>query len=222
MTAAGPAQKSPAPAAARPRPVPGILNDTAELARVARIKTLIIRQNWIIAGLALVFAVALPLTLPAYSYFARTPDNRVRQMVGLDMPNMTNRAVLSWVTTSVTEIMTMGFGDMDVKLPKEKVRFTTHGWDIYTDAFVRQKIGETFKQNQLVLTTAPSNVPVITAQGVNPDGAYQWNVQMPVIMTYATNNNVTDQKRALVSLSITRVPISQSPAGIAIQNWDLQ
>ncbi|MDE2029422.1 MAG: DotI/IcmL/TraM family protein, partial [Alphaproteobacteria bacterium] len=85
----------------------------------------------------------------------------------------------------------------------------------------RDKIGEAFKERQLVLTTVPSDTPVIVAQGVNADNVYQWNVQMPVIMTYATNNNVTSQQRAIVFLSIVRVPAEQSPSGIAIRNWSI-
>ena len=108
----------------------------------------------------------------------------------LNMPNMTNRAILSWTINSVTEIMTFGFGDFNAKLAQQKTALYGRWLDKFRHEFLKQKIGETFKQNQLVLTTVPSNVPVILSQGQNDQGDYQWKVQVPVIMTYATNNNV--------------------------------
>jgi intracellular multiplication protein IcmL len=117
--------------------------------------------------------------------------------------------------------MTMGFGDMDIRLPQQRKRFTPEGWEAFNKAFVAQKIGETFKQSQLVLTTVPSDTPVIIAQGPNAENIYQWIVQMPVIMTYATNNNAMRKERAFVTLTIVRVPADESSAGIAIQSWHL-
>ena len=194
-------------------------DDKTLLAQFARLRKLVTVQTWAIGALTLVLLIILPLAQPVFLYYAMTPDKKLLQLVGLDMPNMTNRALLSWATNSVTEIMTMGFGDMDAKLPKQKWRFTKDGWNAYTTIFVRKKIGDTFKESQLVLTTTPSNTPVIIAQGVNPEQIYTWVVQMPVIMTYATNNNVTHKEREIVTLTIVRAPVEESPSGIAIQSW---
>jgi intracellular multiplication protein IcmL len=172
-------------------------------------------------GLCGLLLITLVVTQPIYYYLAQNPEGDRLQMVGLDVPNMTSRAVLSWSTTSITEIMTMGFGDMNVRLPQQRNRFTASGWKAFNKAFTQQKIGETFKQSQLVLTTVPSNTPVIVWQGINEDNVYQWVVQMPVIMTYATNNNVMRRERALAVLFIVRVPTEDSSAGIAIKNWEL-
>jgi len=207
--------------ARRPASADGI-DERSAIARFARLKKLVTMQTWAIGILTLILALALPFAAPVYLYYAVKPDKKMMQLAGLPMPNMTNRAVLSWATTSITEIMTFGFGDIDTKVLQQKWRFTSEGWDSYLQAFIRKGIDKTFKQNQLVLTTAPSNTPVITAQGVGPDKAYVWVVQMPVIMTYATNNNVTSRKNGIVTLTITRVPIEQSPAGIAIKTWDLK
>ncbi|MDR3448895.1 MAG: DotI/IcmL/TraM family protein [Alphaproteobacteria bacterium] len=210
------------PVPSRPRraaPPPDIIDEQTAILRMDKIKKLVTIQAWIIGSLALVLLVALPFVQPVYLYYAMKPDGQVMRMVGLDMPNMTNRAVLSWAATSISEIMTMGFGDMDVKLPHERVRFTKQGWEAYNTAFVQQEVGEKFKQSQMVLTTVPSNTPVIVSQGTNLDNVYEWHVQMPVIMTYA--NTTVVRQRAIVRLTIIRVPAEDSAAGIAIQNWDM-
>ena len=118
--------------------------------------------------------------------------------------------------------MTMGFGDIDILMPKLRNRFTNKGWEAYVKSFQAMQIRESFKQNQLVLTTVPSNSPVIVEQGTNVEQVYQWSVQMPIIMTYSTNNNVTKKQRSTVTLTIVRVPTEDNPSGIAIRNWDIQ
>jgi intracellular multiplication protein IcmL len=210
------------PAASAPRlsaQEGAVLNEQTAIARFERLKNLVRIEAWVILGLCVALVLLLPFAQPVYLYLSLTPEKKVAQMTGLTMPNMTNRAVLAWSTTSITEILTMGFGDIDMRLPKQKIRFTPDGWDSYTKFFTDAKIGQTFKQNQLVLTTVPSNTPVILAQGVNDDHIYQWVVQMPVIMTYATNNNVQSQNRKIITLTIVRVPANVSPDGIAIQRW---
>jgi intracellular multiplication protein IcmL len=199
-----------------------MIDERLATARFKGLKARVQIQTWIISVLALLLVLMLPFAQPINFYYARSTDKTLVEMVGLNMPNMTDRAVLSWATSSIVEIMTMGFGDIDTKIPKERIRFTADGWKAYTKAFIQQKIGESFKQSQLVLTSAPSNTPVIVAQGINPDNVYQWVVQMPVIMTYATNNNVTTKNSGIVTLTIIRVPTEDNVDGIAIDAWNIQ
>jgi len=179
-------------------------------------------QSYVIGALCLLFVIGLPFFQPIYMYYALTPEKQGMMMVALTMPNMTNRAVLSWATNSITEIMTIGFGDFEQRLMAQRPRFTPEGWESFTNAFVRQKIGQSFRQNQLVLTTVPSDTPVIVAEGENPKHIYEWHVQMPVIMTYATNNNVTRREKAIIELTVTRVSPQDNPAGIGIAAWQLK
>jgi len=181
----------------------------------------LVRLNaYIILLLGAVLVFGVPFFEPVYQYFAMNPQHQVLPIVALNMPNMTNRALLSWATNSTTEIMTMGFGDYEKHLLEQRYRFTEDGWESFAKAFDRQRIGELFRQRQLVLTTVPSNTPVIIAQGINDKHVYQWRVQLPVVLTYATNNQVTKGEKAIIELTIVRVPPETYPAGIAIKNWN--
>lgn len=190
--------------------------------RYKKLLQFVMLETVTIAVLSGIFLFAMPFFMPVYEYYAMNPQKQGVQLVALTMPNMTNRAILSWATTSITEIMTLGFGDFENKLGQQQIRFTPEGWDGFRNAFIKQKIGESFKQNQLVLTTVPSNTPVIVAQGVNENHIYQWRVQMPVIMTYATNNNITKHEKSVIDLTIVRVRAEQSPSGIGIDSWSLR
>jgi hypothetical protein len=225
---AKPAPGTPPPRAAKART--GFLTDDpiaidilpgeeAERRRYAKLLKIVFIETLAIASLTGFLIFTLPVYHPIYQYFARNPDGQSTPLVALDVPNMTNRAVLSWAVTSVTEILTIGFGDFEKKLLTQKFRFTPSGWESFTGAFDNLKTGKTFLEDQLVLTTVASDTAVIIAQGVNEDGVYQWKVQIPVIMTYATNNNVTRRNHTLITLTIERVWPEQSPAGIAIRTW---
>lgn len=209
-----PAQASPPKPAAKPAPA-------ASGPDLAKLRKRVVFQSYVIAALVAVLFVMLPFAKPAYVYYGLESEDRGRVLVGLDVPNMTNQALLSWASASVTEILTFGFGDLNVKLPKQQSRFTKEGWDAFVKGFLQQKIGETFRQSQLVLTTVPSNTPVITAQGINLKKQYEWIVQIPLIMTYATNNNVARKERGVITLRIVRVPATENPAGLAIKGWYL-
>ncbi len=201
--------------------VDSVLDEQAESLKHQRLVRRVTSQSIAIAILSFLLLLASPFAAPVYQYYLRNNKSELVQLVPLTMPNMTNRAILSWATTSVTEIMTVGFGDYEQKLKAQRPRFTPEGWDAFAKAFDRQKIGEAFKNSQLVLTTVPSNTPVIVMQGVNEKQIYQWRVQMPVIMTYATNNNVNRHEKAVIDLTIIRVKPEQNPSGIGIDTWTI-
>ena len=196
-----------------------IAGDATARAQVDALLRSMTRRAVVIAALAGLLAAALPFFQPIIRYYAISPERQVTMMVPLDLPNLTNRAILSWSANAVTEIMTIGFGDFDAKLGAQRNRFTANGWDAFRTAFLANKIDQALRQHQLVLTTVPADTPVIVSQGENDEHAYQWKVQMPVTMTYATNNNRSVPSAAVVELTITRVPYERSATGIAIDSW---
>jgi hypothetical protein len=201
-------------------PVPvDVVNEQSAKANFKRAAGLIGFQTLIIAGLGAILVFGEPFFQPIYEYYTINGPE-VTRIVSLTMPNMTNPALLSWAENSITEIMTIGFGDFTKKLISQRSRFTADGWDAFVASFLNQGIDQTFRKDQLVLTTIPSGPAVIDHQGPDEKGVYQWNISMPVVMTYATNNNVTNRQKASISLTIIRDP--DSPSGIAIQTWSKQ
>ncbi len=199
-----------------------VMDEAGADARHSHLVHFVMTETVVIAILTGILLIGTPFFRPVYMYYARNPESQVMALVPLTLPNMTNRAVLSWATNSITEIMTIGFGDFQTRLNAQRPRFTQEGWESFTKAFIRQKIGQTFKDQQMVLTTVASGTPVIVAQGVNDKHVYEWHVQMPVIMTYATNNNVTQRAPSIIELTVVRVPADQSPSGIGISGWTIK
>ena len=204
-----------------------IADEADAIARQRRLITLISVQGLAIGILAGIMILGAPIMRPIYKYKTVSPNNPdssehfATDLVPLFNPNLTNQAVLSWAATSVTEIMTLGFGDFDHQLIVQRKRFTAQGWESFLKALVKQKIRDAFKTQQLILTTVPSDTPVIVAQGEDQDDGYKWVVELPVIMTFATNNNVTRKSRSIVRLTVVRVPGQDNVGGIAIKTWEV-
>jgi len=196
-----------------------IVDEVVEKARFRRILRVVQMQIMAIAFMTLFFLGAAPILRTVYLYYAVDTSRHAMRLAELPMPNMTNQAILSWATKSITEIMTFGFGDYLPHLRAQQGRFTPEGWTSFVAAFDKMKLGQAFKDRQLVLTTVPSDTAVILSQGFNPKHVYEWKVEMPVVMTYATNDNITHKDSAIVDLTISRIPTSDNPEGIAIKIW---
>lgn len=193
-----------------------IVNEKLELGRAERSIKKLTYQAALVAFFACGLAVGAPFFAPLYVYHSITPEGKTALLVPLELPNLTNPAIVSWAATSITEILSFGFGDIKEKTMRQKIRFTKPGWKAFVKSFMSSKVGETFQKSQMVMTTVPSDTPVIISQGINEDDVYEWKVEVPIITTYAANNNVIKPERATMQLTIVRVPNGESPAGIAI------
>ncbi len=184
------------------------------------------RRMYIVLALVILNILLAPLFRPTYHYVALSDDKKTKPLMALLEPNQTDQSVLSWAATSITEIMTFGFGDFDQRITAQRSRFTAVGWRSFLDSLIEQNLRENIKGRQLVLTTVPTDSPVIVSKGEVEDDeyngkekTYRWIVEMPVIMTYTTNNNVSSASKGIVRLTIVRVSGKQNPTGIGIKTW---
>jgi len=184
---------------------------------------LVMKQSLSILVLVLLMVAGEIFLQPINTYFMRLPGKEKKSypLIALTEPNLTDQAVLSWVVTSISEILTIGFGDMDKHVIAQHHRFTPDGWESFINTLRERNLREDFKMRQLVLTTVPANSPVIVGKGVDEDGDYTWIVEMPIIMTYATNNNKQSIKKSIVRVTIARMPSLENKAGMGIKMWKM-
>jgi intracellular multiplication protein IcmL len=197
-----------------------IVDVKTERLRWRKLVRLVRIQAFVILGLIAFFLFAIPVIRPVHSYWGRPDVAPPFSMASMSEPNLTDQAVLSWSVLAITEIMTFGFGDVDQRILAQRDRFTDDGWTSFLKGFVETEFYSRFKGNQLVLTTVPTNSPVIVGKG-EEKGEYQWVVEMPIIMTYATVDNIAHRKRGIVRLTIARIPSSQNKYGIGIKYWQM-
>jgi len=181
------------------------------LLRVAVIEAMII--------LALVGAMYFVIQVhqPENRYFATTEDGRLVPMVALSEPNLSVPALMSWSAQAATEVMTFGFNDYKRRLQQASRNFTRLGWVSFTSALEKSRIIEMVEANGQVVSAAPASAPILISEGI-VNGRYQWQVQVPLVVTYQAGSSVRDD-RMLVTLLLVRVPKLESPNGIGIEQW---
>ena len=181
------------------------------LLRIAVIEAMII--------LALIGAMYFVIQVhqPENRYFATTEDGRLVPMVALSEPNLSVPALMSWSAQAATEVMTFGFNDYKRRLQQASRNFTRLGWVSFTSALEKSRIIEMVETNQQVVSAAPASAPVLISEGL-VNGRYQWQVQIPLVVTYQAGSSVRSDK-LLVTLLLVRVPKLESPNGVGIEQW---
>ncbi len=183
------------------------------------LKIAVIEAMIIIALIAVMFYV-IHIHQPENRYFATTEDGRLVPMVGLNEPNLSTPALMSWTAQSATEVMTFGFHDYRRRLQESSRNFTRTGWASFTNALEKARIIEMVEANQQVVTAAPRSAPILVSEGL-VNGRYQWQIEMPIVVTYQAGSQ-TRADALLLTLLIVRVPKLESPNGVGIERWVAQ
>lgn len=181
------------------------------LLRIAVIEAMII--------LALVGAMYFVIEVhqPENRYFATTEDGRLVPMVPLSEPNLSVPALMSWSAQAASETMTFSFNDYKRRLQQSSRNFTRIGWVSFTTALEKSGIIDKVVANNQVATAVPASAPILIQEGI-VNGRYQWQVQVPLLVTYQAGSSVQDVKM-MVNLLLVRVPKLESPNGVGIEQW---
>ncbi|AEP10731.1 type IVB secretion system apparatus protein IcmL/DotI [Micavibrio aeruginosavorus] len=177
-------------------------------------------QGIVIVGLIGAMFFVVHTHQPENRYFATTEDGRLVPMVPLNAPNLSAPALMSWVAQAATEVMTFGFSDYRRRLQEASRNFTRRGWESFTQALQRSRIIESVEEYQQVITAAPKGAPILVSEGL-VNGRYQWQVQLPMILTYQAGSK-TRSDTWLVTMVIVRVSRLESANGVGIEQWIAQ
>jgi intracellular multiplication protein IcmL len=174
-------------------------------------------------GIAIILLIISMIVLinvhqPKNLYFATTSDGRPVPMVPLSQPNLSKPALLSWATQAATEVMTFGFNDYRRRLQEASRHFTREGWLSFTEALKNADIIEAVENNRQAITAAPRSAPVLISEGINKNGRFQWEIQIPMNITTSSGAGQKSDSWN-VKLTIVRVPVLESPNGVGIQQW---
>lgn len=171
----------------------------------------------IIIGLILAMHATIQLSEPENRYFATTSDGRLVPMVPLSQPNLSTPALTSWAAQAATEVMTFNFNDYRRRLQESSRNFTRKGWESFTVALQNSRTIDAVLENQQIVFAAPEGAPILLSEGII-NGRYQWDVQLPMVITYQSGARKRNDK-LFVNLKIVRVPRLESPNGVGIEQW---
>jgi intracellular multiplication protein IcmL len=174
-------------------------------------------QGLVIVGLILTLIVYINNSQPEDRYFATTADGRIMQLLPLNKPNLDDPALLSWVSSAVTDTMSFSYLSYQKDLQKSSRNFTKSGWTSFTSALQKSRILDSVQAQKQIVTSQPRSAPVLLKKGVY-GGKYRWVIQMPLSIKYQSQ---TESRTDTVNLSLVveRVPSLENPSGVGIVQW---
>ncbi len=154
---------------------------------------------------------------PTPKYFATSTDGRIMPLVPLNRPNLSAAALLQWANTAAIAVYTYNFVNYRQALQAASDYFTPDGWKAFMDALQSSNNLNAVIDKKLIVSAVATGAPVILEQGLL-FGTYTWRVQMPMLVTYQSASQFSQQS-VTVTMLITRVPTLSSPLGIGIAQF---
>lgn len=169
--------------------------------------------NIVLASL-LVYMITHP---PAPKYFATSLNGRITPLFPLNEPNQSDSAVLQWANQAAIAAFTYNFVNYRDELQASSGFFTPEGWDQFLSALQQSNNLDAVKAKKLIVSAVATRAPIILQKGVL-NGSFSWRVQMPILVTYQSASEFTQQNN-VVTMLITRVSTLNSPRGIGISQF---
>ena len=154
---------------------------------------------------------------PAPKYFATSIHGRITPLFALNEPNQSDSAVLQWANQAAIAAFTYNFVNYRSELQASSGFFTSGGWDQFLTALQESNNLDAVKAKKLIVSAVATRAPIILQKGLL-NGIFSWRVQMPILVTYQSASEFTQQNN-VVTMLITRVSTLNSPRGIGISQF---
>ncbi|MBU2767512.1 hypothetical protein HAP94_15345, partial [Acidithiobacillus ferrivorans] len=136
-----------------------------------------------LGAFAVFFAVlyfAFPRTVMVNHYFATEPNGTNMPMVAYNKPFDTDTAVISWTEQTVTGIFSFDALDYRRRMASAQRDFTSAGFVTFLRQFKKNGLYDDMMTRKLMISAVQSGTAVMRLHGLNPQGVYAWQVQIPV------------------------------------------
>ena len=154
---------------------------------------------------------------PEPKYFATTVDGRIMPLFSLSEAMLSPGELLQWAHRASISAYTYNFVNYRDAMQQLQNQFTADGWRYYENALRTARTLEMVIAKKLVVSAVATGTPVILDQAVI-SGRYSWKVQVPLLVTYQSPNEQT-QQAMIVTMIVSRVPTVDMPKGIAIVSF---
>lgn len=139
---------------------------------------------------------------PGHEYFATSQNGNLTQIYALSDPIMSPQDVLVWTRNVATIAYTFNFVNYNDVLQQLQKYFTPEGLVAFTKNFLDAKNLDPITSKKIVVSSAINGTPVILEQGVTK-GKYVWKIQVPMLITYQSPVDTTQQP-IILSILVTR------------------
>lgn len=153
---------------------------------------------------------------PEPEFYARLATGEGMTLESFDAPNLLPQTITRFASKAAVTALTFDFVNYEAQINKARPFFTDAGWTVFRSSV--SGLINTVVQGQLFVSGVVVGQPVISNEGEVPDRGYVWRVQVPFIVTYQSANT-TYEKRYFIIVSMVKVPTSQNPQGIGIDQF---
>lgn len=180
-------------------------------------------RSLLISMTVFVIAVGAVLYLLAHrplpEFMAVQRDGKRLVLIPYKSPNLLPGTIIRWSSKAAVLAYTFNFVNYDEALQDARPYFTQAGWDNFRASM--NGVINTVVSNQLFVSSVVSGIPVISNQGyITADrSVYAWRVQIPFLVNYTTGDGNVTKYRFYVVLTLVRVPTSDNPQGIGIDQF---
>lgn len=154
---------------------------------------------------------------PAPKYFATSVNGRITPLKALNEPNQSDSAVLQWANQAAIAAFSYNFVNYRSELQAASGFFTSTGWTQFLNALQGSNNLDAVRAKKLIVSAVATRAPIILQKGIL-NNRYSWRVQMPILVTYQSASEFTQQNN-VVTMLITRVSTLNSPRGIGISQF---
>ena len=179
-------------------------------------KTLLFSLCLITALVALLGYVVM--NPPRPHYFAVDADGRITPIVSLDKPNLSPATLLQWSTQAALAAYSYNFVNYRKELQAASEFFTPNGWKQFIKAIQDSNNLSAITRKKLVMSAVATGAPVIVWSGLLPNQHYGWRVQLPLLVTYQSSSELS-QQALVISMLISRVDTLYSARGLGIEQF---
>lgn len=183
------------------------------------------QKNWLyfvnlllVAQLSLIGFVYFVFAIRAEGQFiAQRPDEDTFQLAPMDRPNVSTKALLSWVTLAATSSFSFDFVNYKDQLTKLQDYFTTDGYDNFISSLDSAGFLKSIEEKKLVLSAVAVGPAIVLTE--NGEGnKHTWRIQVPLLVRYQSAN-VNETRLQVVDVLIAQVSTKDAPKGIGIAQY---
>jgi intracellular multiplication protein IcmL len=149
-------------------------------------------------------------------YFLATADGKLIRMEASDKPSVNRSTLLDWTTKAVMKANTYNFTQWREQLTVASADFTNKGWESFQQALKASGNLEAVIARRLIATARVDGPVVVSREYIDPARRYTWIVQIPFIITYEGSGSSRNEQRLLATVTVVRVPTTESEKGIGI------
>lgn len=154
---------------------------------------------------------------PAPKYFATSINGRITPLFPLNEPNQSDSAILQWANQAAIAAFSYNFVNYKTELQAASGFFTPDGWEQFLTALQQSNNLDAIRAKKMIVSAVATQAPIILKKGIL-NGSYAWRVQMPLLVTYQSASEFS-QQTIVVTMLITRISPLNSPRGIGISQF---